>query len=53
MVIHPDLTYEHRWTARDCILWDNRCLLHRANGFDTALEKRVMRRCTINGDKPF
>ena len=27
--------------------------LHRATGFDEARLKRVMRRCTIIGDKPF
>jgi alpha-ketoglutarate-dependent taurine dioxygenase len=35
------------------MVWDNRCLLHRATGFDTARHSRVMRRCTINGDKPY
>ncbi len=45
--------YSHRWKVRECMVWDNRCLLHRATAFDTAREKRVMRRCTINGDRPF
>jgi alpha-ketoglutarate-dependent taurine dioxygenase len=27
--------------------------LHRATGFDEARMKRVMRRCTINGDRPY
>ena len=45
--------YTHKWTPRECMVWDNRCLLHRATGFDEARRKRVMRRCTINGDKPF
>jgi alpha-ketoglutarate-dependent taurine dioxygenase len=35
------------------MVWDNRCLLHRATGFDTTRHRRVMRRCTINGDKPY
>jgi alpha-ketoglutarate-dependent taurine dioxygenase len=47
------LVYTHTWTPRECMVWDNRCLLHRANGFDTGRHRRVMRRCTINGDKPF
>jgi hypothetical protein len=29
-------------------VWDNRC-----TGFDEARLKRVKRRCTIVGDKPF
>jgi taurine dioxygenase len=45
--------YTHKWSPRECMVWDNRALLHRATGFDTARHKRVMRRCTINGDKPF
>jgi alpha-ketoglutarate-dependent taurine dioxygenase len=45
--------YSHRWTVGECVVWDNRCLLHRATPFDTARHKRVMRRCTINGDTPF
>jgi taurine dioxygenase len=45
--------YSHKWSPRECLVWDNRCLLHRATGFDTARHIRVMRRCTINGDKPF
>jgi taurine dioxygenase len=45
--------YSHTWSPRECIVWDNRCTLHRATGFDEARLKRVMRRCTILGDKPF
>ena len=41
------------WAPRQCIVWDNRCTLRRATGFDEARLKRVMRRCTIVGDKPF
>ena len=42
-----------RWAPRRCIVWDNRCTLRRATGFDEARLKRVMRRRTIVGDKPF
>ena len=24
--------YRHRWKKGDLVLWDNRCLLHKANG---------------------
>ncbi len=47
------LVYEHLWSPRQCLVWDNRCLMHRATGYDTARERRVMRRCTILGDEPF
>ena len=52
MIIHPDLCYEHRWTAGQLILWDNRCTLHRATAFDLEREARVVRRCTVLGDVP-
>lgn len=45
--------YTHKWNPRECMVWDNRSTLHRATGFDEARLKRVMRRCTINGDRPF
>ena len=53
MITPPERVYTHRWSPRQCIVWDNRCTLHRATGFDEARLKRVMRRCTINGDQPF
>ena len=53
MITEPARVYTHRWAPRQCLVWDNRCTLHRATGFDEANEIRVMRRCTIIGDKPF
>ena len=52
MTIHPDLTYEHRSTAGELPLWDNRCVLHKATSFDEAHEGRVVRRCTVLGEVP-
>ena len=46
------LVYTHKWTPGECIVWDNRSTMHRATGFDVAGDRRKMRRCTINGDKP-
>lgn len=48
-----DRVYTHRWQPRECIVWDNRCTMHRATDFDTARTLRVMRRCTIVGDRPY
>jgi taurine dioxygenase len=45
-------TYTHRWRPREFIVWDNRCLLHRAGSYDTAREPRVIRRCTVIGEVP-
>ncbi len=46
------LVYTHKWTAGECMVWDNRCTLHRATNFDTSNDLRKMRRCTINGEPP-
>ncbi|MGC1249702.1 MAG: TauD/TfdA family dioxygenase [Xanthobacteraceae bacterium] len=53
MITPQARVYAHRWAAHECIVWDNRCTLHRATPFDEARLKRVMRRCTINGDRPY
>jgi alpha-ketoglutarate-dependent 2,4-dichlorophenoxyacetate dioxygenase len=45
-------TYTHHWRPRDFMVWDNRCLLHKAGSYDTAREPRVIRRCTVLGDVP-
>ena len=52
LAIHPDLTWEHRWTPGQLIVWDNRCVMHRATPFDTATQGRVVRRCTVLGEVP-
>ena len=52
MIVHDDLTYQHRWQPGQLILWDNRCLLHRATSYDTARAARVIRRCTVLGEAP-
>ena len=52
LIVHPDLSYEHRWTTREMIVWDNRCVLHRATPFDEATQGRVIRRCTVLGETP-
>jgi alpha-ketoglutarate-dependent taurine dioxygenase len=44
--------YTHRWRPGDFMVWDNRCLLHKAESYDTAREPRVIRRCTVLGDVP-
>ena len=52
LAVHPDLTYEHRWTPGELIVWDNRCLMHRATEYDPAVQRRVVRRCTVLGETP-
>ena len=52
LAVHPDLTYEHRWSPGQLIVWDNRCLMHRATDYDPATQRRVVRRCTVLGEVP-
>jgi taurine dioxygenase len=52
LAIHRDLTYEHRWRAGELIVWDNRCLLHRATPYDPFTQGRIVRRCTVLGEAP-
>ena len=44
--------YAHHWRPGDFMVWDNRCLLHKAESYDTAHEPRVIRRCTVLGEVP-
>lgn len=42
--------YTHVWTPGDVVMWDNRCLLHRAvRNFEMLKHKRVMQRTGIKG----
>ena len=45
----PPRVWHHHWTAGDAIVWDNRCLMHRACPWDMA-EPRVMYHSRIAGD---
>jgi alpha-ketoglutarate-dependent taurine dioxygenase len=47
----PERVYRHRWQAGDVLLWDNRCMLHRAQGFDAA-HARVMHHVRVAGSEP-
>jgi taurine dioxygenase len=43
------LTWRHQWRVGDLVLWDNRCTMHRRDGFDPAA-RRVMHRTQIRAD---
>jgi len=49
-VTQPQFCYRHEWQAGDLIIWDNRCVLHRATPFDTVRYQRLMQRTTVSGD---
>ncbi len=45
--------YRHHWRAGDLLMWDNRCLLHRADAnFDAARFPRVLHRTCLRGTAP-
>jgi taurine dioxygenase len=44
--------YRHRWRAGDLVMWDNRCLLHKANGDYDMDQTRYLYRVMLQGDVP-
>ncbi len=45
--------YRHNWRMGDLLMWDNRCLLHRADtNFDAAAHARVLHRTCLRGTTP-
>ena len=49
-VTRPEFRYRHEWKEADLVIWDNRCVLHRATPFDATRHKRWMQRTTVSGD---
>jgi alpha-ketoglutarate-dependent taurine dioxygenase len=45
----PPRILRHRWSPGDVVIWDNRCVLHRARPWDHA-EPRVLHHTRIAGD---
>ena len=46
----PEFCYRHEWEEGDLVIWDNRCVLHRATPYDATRYKRLMQRTTVSGD---
>jgi taurine dioxygenase len=44
--------YRHQWRAGDTVIWDNRCLLHKANGDYPVAQVRYLYRLMLKGEKP-
>ena len=52
--IQERFQYRHKWKQGDLVMWDNRCLLHKANGdYDHETQTRYLYRVMLQGDKPF
>jgi taurine dioxygenase len=48
----PQYEYRHQWREGDMVMWDNRCLLHRANGDYDMSQVRYLYRIMLKGDAP-
>lgn len=48
----PLYEYRHRWQPGDLVMWDNRCLLHKANGDYDMNEVRYLHRIMLKGEIP-
>lgn len=50
----PECVYSHQWRQGDYVMWDNRCLLHRARpNFDIETQRRVLHRTVVIGTVPY
>jgi taurine dioxygenase len=49
----PHRVYTHQWRKGDLVMWDNRCLLHRAvRDYEMAKYRRILHRTVIRGTVP-
>ena len=51
IVERPEGVFEHEWTPGDLVMWDNLCSCHARTDFPTD-QRRLLRRCTVQGDGP-
>jgi alpha-ketoglutarate-dependent 2,4-dichlorophenoxyacetate dioxygenase len=50
----PEFVYSHKWRRGDLVIWDNRCLLHRAvANYAMERERRVLHRTVVRGSVPY
>ncbi len=43
--------HTHRWQVGDLVMWDNRCMMHRARSYDES-QVRDMHRTTVTDGRP-
>ena len=48
----PEFVYSHQWQQFDFVIWDNRCVLHRATAYEASRYRRIMHRTTVAGAGP-
>jgi taurine dioxygenase len=44
--------YRHKWKSGDVVIWDNRCLMHKANGDYPVDQVRYLYRLMLKGETP-
>lgn len=49
LACQPPRVFAHQWSPGDVVMWDNRCVLHRARPYDYS-QPRVMRHVRVAGD---
>lgn len=50
----PELVYTHQWRPGDLVLWDNRCLVHRAvANYEMGKYRRILMRVVVKGTVPY
>ena len=49
--VKPEFIYEHVWSFGDVVMWDNRCVMHRRDHFESNV-RRMMHRTQIVGTRP-
>ena len=50
--MQPRFEYRHKWQPGDTVIWDNRCLLHKANGDYPVSQVRYLYRLMLRGEPP-
>jgi taurine dioxygenase len=50
--VQEKFQYRHEWRTGDLVMWDNRCLLHKANGDYDMDQTRYLYRVMLQGDVP-
>jgi taurine dioxygenase len=51
-IVQQTCVYEHLWQVGDLLIWDNRSVMHRRDGFEDQY-RRLMHKTVLKGDKPF
>ena len=52
-ISQPQFVWTHNWQLGDFVIWDNRCTMHRREGF-SSLETRLLKRTQVfNNQTPY